>query len=74
MDASLSTALGAAKPAREFRNEDAYYARHSAVWPGTHKRSTSGSAGFRAIATTFAVVLIYCVLVPYAPHLLFTLA
>lgn len=73
MDASLSNALGSGNPAADFRNEDDYYARNAALWPrAARKPFRSDAPGFRAIATTFAVIILYCVLVPYAPAVLFS--
>ena len=73
--ANLANSLTEGRSAAGFhvRDEDGYYTRFGGDLD-PRARSTSGAAGFRAIAATFALVILYCVLVPYSPALLFWLA
>lgn len=73
MDTNLATVASSLNTRKSagYRNEDSYYARHGAAWsPLARKPATDQSPGLRTIAATFAVVILYCVLVPYAPALL----
>lgn len=72
--ADLANSLTSGKTAAGFcaRNEERYYAEFGGDWSRSKPElSRPGSTGFRAIATTFAVVILYCALVSYSPSILF---